>query len=580
MLDLSSNKNRSVTSRSDPEYSYQLEGHRTSLGGYEFEPTSPTWLLAKGVTIDVQALREKTTEQLTTGVINTLVYYAERKAARSVQNICYLFYEYLHFAKPHGRLSEFQADEMLNYRAMRREQDGHDGRLLKIRPFFRTWHKLGHPGISDGILELINSMSLRQPIRGKAILQLDSVDGPLEPAESAALKAGVLSAYEHSTISHEQMLAALLLSYTGRRPIQIAHLKLKDLDDRRYDDLDAKDLGRTPRKLLLLHIPRAKQGASTFREYFRSIEVLPALWAALVRQRGEVANHFEEMLQEHGWEIEKLSFQEIVQELAMFPSWSSIEKTLRTLSTSQDSRNEKRIALQEIAVSEWWHRSPSKISTLVTEVSKTAAVIASSGQPLIATPRRLRYTKGTDTARAGYGKQVIAEVLDHTTTSSVDVYTQTLPEHARPINKAMALAMAPLVQLFKGRLVDHESDARGGNSPSVTRVLYRGEGTATCGTRIRCGLAQLPRPCYTCDSFQPWLDGPHEALLEELLRERQERLDVLGNSGMVEIADNTIIAVVNVIQQCESRRREISKAKHTENARTYSRSKRITPDKA
>jgi hypothetical protein len=526
----------------------------------DFDPASGKWKLAKGVTVDIQRLREKVAHQIEPGLTNTLVHYAERKTARSVNNICVLLYAYFNCAMEQGKVQEIHVQDLLNFRAEMFVRDAHDGRLIKLIPFFCTWSSLGYPGVPKDIKDLCRSMKLKKPPAGQAVLSLDPDEGPLEQAESAALRAGVMAAYERELITHDGLVVSLLLSYAGRRPIQIAHLKVMDLDDSRTDDLHPTELKRTPRKMLLVHVPRAKQADSTFRQFRRSIEVIPALWAALVRQREEVIGQFDEMLLERDWEFGEADREGIRLQLPLFPSWAAIRGSLVEINQlmGQGLFGQGLAQLRVTAASDMWHRSSAKIRHLLVESVEAAGVKSRTGKPLKAEPRRLRYAKGTDAARAGYGKQVIAELLDHTTTHNVDIYTKTVPEHAAPINKAMALAMLPLVQLFRGQVVDREINAVGGDKPFATRILFKGVGTATCGAGVHCGLNRLPRPCYTCDSFQPWLDGPHEAVLEDLLRERQQRLEILGNPAIVGVEDETIIAVVNVIQRCEARRAELN----------------------
>lgn len=533
---------------------------RRSAADLDFDPGAERWTLEKGVSIDIERLRKRVAAQLEPGLTNTLVHYAERKAGRSVNNICQLLYQYFSLAEEQGTVLEIREQDILNYRAKMSARDAHDGRLIKIRPFFCKWSDLGYPGVSKEIKRFFRSLKLVAAPTGRVVSSLDPDEGPLEQSESAALRAGVMAAYERGLITHEGLVVSLFLSYTGRRPIQLAHLKLLDLDDSRADDLHPMELNQARRKMLLVHVPRAKQTDSKFRQLRRSIEVMPALWAALVRLREEVICRFDEMLVEHGWKLDLADRQRIHLQLPLFPSWAAIKISATENSQLVDQRlfGQGLAQLQESAASAMWHRSSAMIRKLLVEAVTAGGVSSRTGEPLKAAPRRLRYSKGTDAARAGYGKLVIAELMDHSTTHTVDIYTKTVPEHAAPINKAMALAMSPLVQLFRGQVVDREIDAVGGDKPLATRILIKGEGAATCGASVQCGMNRLPRPCYTCDSFQPWLNGPHEALLEDLLRERQQRLEILGNPTMVGIEDDTIIAVVNVIQRCEARRAELN----------------------
>jgi hypothetical protein len=80
------------------------------------------------------------------------------------------------------------------------------------------------------------------------------------------------------------------------------------------------------------------------------------------------------------------------------------------------------------------------------------------------------------------------------------------------------------------------------------RIDRNGAEMGTCGTESFCGLA-APIACYTCRSFRPWADGPHEAVLNFLL-EKRKRIVGVGDVRQAEINDRTILAVAEVVQLC------------------------------
>jgi hypothetical protein len=67
-----------------------------------------------------------------------------------------------------------------------------------------------------------------------------------------------------------------------------------------------------------------------------------------------------------------------------------------------------------------------------------------------------------------------------------------------------------------------------------------------------------PVACYTCGSFQPWKDGPHQILLERLLADRDRRIAAGGDGRFVSIHDATILAVADVITRIEAAREAAS----------------------
>jgi hypothetical protein len=158
----------------------------------------------------------------------------------------------------------------------------------------------------------------------------------------------------------------------------------------------------------------------------------------------------------------------------------------------------------------------------------------------------------------GHGELVIAELLDHTDTQNVGIYIEARPEIVERIDRAIAFHMAPIAQAFAGTLIRDESEATRCDDPTSRICDPRFDPTmrplANCGKHGFCGFA-APIACYTCVHFEPWLDGPHEAVLEFLLAER-ERLASRGDMRIASINDRTILAVAQVVQLCKAQRGE------------------------
>jgi hypothetical protein len=152
---------------------------------------------------------------------------------------------------------------------------------------------------------------------------------------------------------------------------------------------------------------------------------------------------------------------------------------------------------------------------------------------------------------------VIAELLDHSDTQSAGVYIENIPEHVESLDKAVGHYLARYAQAFAGVLVDSESAAERGDDLS-SRIKIDGEGIGTCGSYGFCG-ANVPIPCYTCIHFQPWIDGPHEIVYEELIAERKRLIDLTGDVQIAAVNDRSILAVADVIQRCAVRREELAR---------------------
>lgn len=554
------------TQRHDASVDAKATDIHTSFNGYEFDFAADMWQIDGGSVLNAGGIRSAMAAELADGCLLTLANAAQTMSSATAEKTASSLRDYLRFASPGAPLRAITTTNLTNYRADLVSRAGNESILIKLRAFFKSWHALRNVGISDEVIAMMSDWRLTARPAGTNVASMDPEKGPLEPTELHALAAGVRSAYEHELIDHAHLAICLLLIYTGRRPSQIAYLKCVDLDDTRTDDEGRLGPDGLPRRVLLIHIPRAKQHGVKFREQRRAVEIIDALWLVLVFQRAQVKQRFNELLQEVDWQLQASDLATIYLQLPLFPAWKKLRPDVRALAErlGRESHADLLTQLNTLVAAKEWHPDSSYINWALTHATASADVESRTGAPLNINPNRLRYTKGTDAARDGLGREVIAWLLDQTELRTVDVYVKNLPEHAIPINKAMAKSatLNQLARLFRGQVVDTEADAMGGSDPAATRILFKGEGAATCGNRMQCGMGRLPIPCYTCDHFQPWLDGPHEQVLDELLRLRQERLETLGvdQKTMIEASDGTIIAVVQVIQRCELRRADLAAA--------------------
>jgi hypothetical protein len=136
---------------------------------------------------------------------------------------------------------------------------------------------------------------------------------------------------------------------------------------------------------------------------------------------------------------------------------------------------------------------------------------------------------------------VIAELLDHSDNQNAGVYIENIPEHLASLDQAVGHQLAHYAQAFSGVIVNTEKDAvRGADLNS--RIRIDKENVGTSGSYGFCG-ANVPILCYTCMDFQPWVDGPHEIIYDELIAERTRLLDFTGDKQIAAVNDRSIIAV-------------------------------------
>lgn len=170
-------------------------------------------------------------------------------------------------------------------------------------------------------------------------------------------------------------------------------------------------------------------------------------------------------------------------------------------------------------------------------------------------PRRFRYTHATNLVMTGASKYVVARELGHTDTQNVDVYTEFNEEMADRIDEALAPALTPLAQAFSGRLIDSEKDAIRMNDPRSRIHNADGNSVGNCGKYGFCSDGTIH--CYTCNKFEPWLNAPHQKILDSVIAECR-RKKVMGATNFVLQSHNrSIDAIKIVIKKCEARKEEL-----------------------
>ena len=491
--------------------------------GYEFNPEDDCWQLDKNSRVIVGAVCDLLKKDAADGYVMTLTYYAQNFSSGHVVS-CH--WRFLHFLRA-TNASEVSETNLINYRASLSSKN--EWYLGTIRGLLKRWHSSGHAGVSDEVIELLNGWTIKGNEKGDTIKRLDPEKGPLSDIELLAFNEGAVSAFESGDISLSDMAMGLAISNTGRRPIQITHLRLKDI---------LKGKNKRGEDAYYLNIPRAKQRTSGFRERFNQFAITEELWAILTAQAEHVVQSVESSV---GFELQVQDRHE----LPLFPDMDALQGIA--------SPAEMKVALKNDQL----HSESSAVSDVCKNIVSSVDLHSErTGKPLNISSNRFRYTTGTRAAREGFGEMVIAGLLDHSDNQNAGVYIENIPEHVEKLDEAVGQQMSRYAQAFAGVLVDREKDANRGDDLS-SRIKARGEGIGTCGNYGFCG-ASVPVPCYTCVHFQPWLDGPHEKVYKELLSERQRLQEVTGDNLIAAVNDRCILAVADVIERCAARKDELA----------------------
>lgn len=492
----------------------------TTRNGAKFDPRLDRWSYRDStVTVSLDFLGLRATNDLIKSTKKVLIWYAENKSPDHLMNMFERFQHLLKCSKLDlDEVSHITSNVLINYRASLSSKNS--WYLGNLSGFLKKWHSLGVIGVSDDAIALLKQLRLKGNRKGEAVSTMDTLNGPFTDFEVEAIHTAVDSGYKAGDISLNDYLLVWLFLALGQRPIQYASLKVCD-----FGTSIAKD-GTT---IYSLNVPRAKQREYLSRSVFSQRILVPQIGEKFVQYIEEIRREFTGVL---------------------------ADTSMAPLFPTKWSRKNEPNGFE-------CHRTSKSLSDDLKKVLNRLNVISErTGEPLHITATRFRRTLGTRAAMEGHGELVIAELLDHTDTQNVGVYVQATPEIVERIDRAMAFHLAPLAQAFSGLIIKTESEARRKDDPTSRICDPRFEPSmkpmGNCGQHGFCGEL-APISCYTCRSFQPWLDGPHEAVLNHLISER-ERLMEESDTRIASINDRTILAVAEVVRRCDEIKGEMSEA--------------------
>lgn len=486
--------------------------------GYEINKNDAMWVLDKNNSINVKAV-PFLDQEIKKAFIDTLAFYAKNYSGGYTRNIAYKIVDILKTTSS----PDLNVNVLLNYKATLSKH--REWYLGSVRAFLNRWYEFGYVGISEEFIELLNSWKLKGCPKGLVIKMLDPERGPLTDIERLAFNEGSVQAYERNQISLTLLSMDLLASATGRRPVQISQLKIKDV-------LEGKNL--KGEKCYFINIPRVKQQEAYFRNHMKLFAITYELWVIL---KGQITLAKKQIRDELLVQLDE----KIWLEMPLFPDLKAF------------SRLGPDVKFEEILNADYLHiKSDTVTDQLKRSVKFSNVQSERTGKQLHIFTYRFRYTIGTSAAREGFGPMVIAELLDHSDMQNAGVYIENIPDHVEKLDQAVGHQLAKYAQAFAGVLIDNKMNATRGKDIN-SRIKNKGVDIGNCGSYGFCG-ANVPVPCYTCMHFQPWLDGPHESVYEMLIDERNRLIDITGDMQIAAVNDRSILAVANVIQLCFERK--------------------------
>lgn len=456
---------------------------------------------AKGPTyIRFKPIRQNWGDVLTDRVKDAALAYFETRAADTVGNGVF----FLALMSRHVPVeSSISAAALMDYRSRLAREDLHY--LGHVASFLKFWVERGYPGVDRDVLHFFNSVKIPGNPKGTAVRTHHPTKGPFTDIELQGVLLTAREAHRVGRVSTQDFAILLTLSATGARPGQVSMLVC--------GDLLPPERGTSTMRLL---VPSLKKRTRERRTRERPIpDELAALLCELVEERRRDER---------------------------FPGIPVEERPI--FATAHPAYD----LLEEA------HVGRLGVGSALKRVQKTIDLRSQrTGAPVVLSPRRFRTTLGTRAAEAGYPPVVIADLLDHTDLQHVGVYVETRPSIVERMDAALHGLLEPLAGLFTGTVVADEGASGVAEAPSRRVLADSGGNVGTCGGPRSC-TRLAPLACYTCSAFRPWLDAPHEELLESLIEERETLLADGVAPQVFGANDATMMAIAEVAERCRQAR--------------------------
>ncbi|MDR9525702.1 site-specific integrase [Acinetobacter baumannii] len=495
-----------------------------SFKGFEVDIYDHTWVLDINHTVNMLNL-SKFSEKVRADVLNTFIHFAKYSSSTHAK-------EMIRYALKYPVLtgeSEITLKGILEYKNYFNDKR-YEYKLAKFRVFLKKLYNLGYSSVDDEIYDLIDSWRLGGNEKGTAVLSLDPDEGPFSPFEFQAIITKTNEYLAENKISYYEAALIRVFCATGRRPIQISGLKVKDLyvsDKYSFNDKNA---------VHILKIPRAKiRGASGFRFAFSEVGIRESIAKILFE-------HIQILKQKLTKQIKRELSE---QEFAELPLFYDFEKLVNL-----DWGNQNEIS--EILTKEIIHIPSNKLTQILKKaIQKLGIRSRETGKPISVTAYRFRYTLGTNAARQKAGVNVIAKLLDHHDTQNAHCYVQSVSEIAQQISSIMDENLRKYADAFQGRVVKDEIEAQS-QIKDANRIscVEQDCDVGSCGTHQYC-RDHAPIACYLCSKFMPWANAPHHLVLEQLIKERDDLIAMGCSLEVAAVNDRAIIAVQQVIAACK-----------------------------
>lgn len=358
-------------------------------------------------------------EKLVCGFVHTVQYYFNSNSYLYVKSIVRNMESLIR------KLSPTHIDDRILIEYQNKQSSKASASFRVLRPFLIKWFEFGYPGIDESAVELLKHLDLKIKKAGQSVLQDDPTKGPLTKEEHTSLIRAMNHTYRIGVLSLSDYAISLLMSLTGRRPQQLVMLKYKDLLQKNLDN------GKVE---YLILVPRVKQRGKQLQ--YRKLPIISEV-ASIVQLQ---ANHSVRLVEQTlGKTLDD-------HDKGKVPVFLNEEKLLDLAIIDFNFLESNKI-----------YAKPTIANTALKNIINTGNLISNrTGSLLNATPRRLRYTIATMLAREGHNANTIAELLDHSSTSSTGIYIKNLAGSVERIDSAVSEQLSFVADIFMNGIKSKE----------------------------------------------------------------------------------------------------------------------------
>ena len=376
-----------------------------------FSLNDSVWFLSKDVKLNFSYFESNINANLLASIKETLAYTAVNFSSAYARKFFFSIKKLVVFNQ--GKLDKFDYG-LLNrfYNAYYKISYTH---VESLKYFLIKLYELNNEFLDQEMLDLISKWKVTKPNKTTAYIERKESLRPLSEYELKNLIGCMTKEYKEGSMTMNDYLLVMLMIYSGRRPMQIAQLKRKDL----Y----VKNNGN------YLNIPRLKQGDS-FRTEFSELRIGDNLFNSLSELKSVVKVFVQS-------EVGDILSEEELNNLPLF-----IDPNFFNSAYKLDKLYENNFFNL--------HMSSKRITSRVQAVCKRV----SKDKNKKINSRQLRVTLAKRLALKGYGLGAIAKALDHSNLESVLSYAKNNEEFSFRIDQAINDSVSPYIASFSKKSDD------------------------------------------------------------------------------------------------------------------------------